>query len=46
MGSRNIWGETILPSTGKCWPEDDLEKTQTCSQSRVLLIVCLMFRWN
>jgi len=40
MGSHNVWGETILPSTGECWPEDGTEKTEKCSQSRVLMIVC------
>ena len=29
-----------MSSTGKYWPEDGLEKTETCSNTRVLMIVC------
>ena len=31
---------TDVPSTGKYWPEDGLEQTETCSHTRVLMIVC------
>jgi hypothetical protein len=35
----------LLPtvhSTGKCWPEDSLEKTGICSRTGVLIIVCFV----
>jgi len=31
---------TNLPPTGICWPENGLEKTETCSHAKVLMIVC------
>ena len=40
MGSHNVQRAPILPSTGKCWPEDGLETTATCRHTRVLMIVC------
>jgi len=30
----------VVPSTGKYWPEDGLEKIETCGHTRVLIIVC------
>jgi hypothetical protein len=30
----------MAPSTGKYWSDDSLQKTKTCSYTRVLMIVC------
>jgi len=35
-----VEGKTTISSTGKYWPEDRLEKTETYNNIRVLMIVC------
>ena len=44
IGSHNVYCAPIVPFTGKCWPWDGLEETETCSHTRVLMIVCLFIQ--
>jgi len=43
MRSHNVLCTLIVPSAGTCWPEDGLEETETCSHTRVLMIVCYCY---
>ena len=40
MGSHNVQCTPTVPSAGNCWLEDGLERAETCSHTRVLMIVC------
>jgi hypothetical protein len=43
MRSHNVLCTLIVSSAGTCWPEGGLEKTETCSHTRVLMIVCYCY---
>ena len=36
----------IVPYTGICWPEDGPERTETCSHTKMLMIVYVVVFWR